>query len=67
MRMEKLTKFNRGQSSKIFKSVVETGNPVVVTQHNAAMVVIMTPEEYMKLTQKTIQVELPIYEKELED
>lgn len=67
MRSERLTKFNRGQSSKIFRKVVETGDPIVVTQHDTAMVVILSAKEYVDLTRQPIQIELPVRISEQED
>lgn len=67
MRSERLTKFNRGQSSKIFRKVVETGDPIVVTQHDTAMVVILSAKEYVDLTRQPIQIELPIQKIDQED
>lgn len=58
MKKESLTKFNRGQSSKIFKQVAATGDPLVVMQRDEALVVILSAEKYIELTKKPIQIEV---------
>lgn len=61
MKAERITDFNRGQSSKIFRRIVETGDPVVVTNHNDALVVIISAKEYISLTNRSLQVDIPIW------
>lgn len=61
MKAERITDFNRGQSSKIFRRIVETGDPVVVTNHNDALVVIISAKEYIALTNRSLQVDIPIW------
>lgn len=58
MKKEQLTKFNRGQSSKIFKQIIESGDPLVVMQRDKAMVVILSAEKYVQLTKTPIQIEV---------
>ena len=58
MNKEQLTLFNRGQSSKIFKKVIETGNPLLVMQRDKAMVVIISAEKYVELTNQPITIEV---------
>lgn len=59
MKKEQLTQFNRGQSSKIFKRVAISNEPLVVMQHNRAMVVIISAEKYCELTNSTISIDVP--------
>ena len=58
VKKEQLTKFNRGQSSKIFRKVIESGEPLVVMQRDNAMVVILSAEKYVELTNAPIQIEV---------
>ncbi len=57
--VEQATVFNRGQASKVFKNVVETGEPVLVTQNNTALVVIISAEKYVELTGSDLTVKMP--------
>ncbi len=57
--IEQSTVFNRGQSAKIFRNIVESGETVLVTQNNSALVVIMSAEKYVDLTGSEITVQLP--------
>lgn len=61
MKPEQITKFNRGQSSKIFKSVAKSGNPLVVMHHNKALVVVLPIEKYCTLVKESIKIDPDSY------
>lgn len=58
MKQERLTEFSRGQSSRLFRDVVNSNNPLVVMKGNKAFVVILSAAQYKELTGKPITVEL---------
>lgn len=60
MNKEQLTQFNRGQSSKIFKRVKDSGEPILVMQHSKALVVILSAEKYVELTNEPLKVDIPL-------
>lgn len=63
MRGEQITKFNRGQASKIFKDVAETGHPLVVMQHSHPVVIIIPVHEYCLLKNIPLQIDVPLDDK----
>jgi len=60
MKKEQLTKFNRGQASKIFRQIISSGDPLVVMQHDKAMVVIIPADKYIELTKTPIKIEVEV-------
>ena len=62
MKKEQLTLFNRGQSSKLFKQVVKTGEPLLVMQRDKGLVVIIAAEKYAELTNEPITILVPTYQ-----
>lgn len=58
MKKEQITIFNRGQSSKIFKKIASSGDPLVVMQRDKALVVILSAEKYVEFTKKPISIEV---------
>lgn len=58
MKQERLTEFSRGQSSRLFRYVVDSNDPLVVMKGNKAFVVVLSAERYKEITGEPITVEL---------
>lgn len=58
LHFESLANFNKGQSSKLFKFVFKTKEPMVVTSHGKAMAVILSADEFERITKRKLQVSI---------
>lgn len=48
--------FNRGKASLLFKEVIESGTPTIVTNHGKGMVVILSIDEYEKISRRKVNI-----------
>lgn len=59
--------FNRGKASFLFKETLESGIPTIITNHGKAMVVVLSVEEYERISRRKLNLIPYELKKEKED